>query len=110
MSEERLQFKLKFYDEILVYFESLKKAGKKLIIMGDVNTAHREIDLAAVIGRQHDNASLRHGPGEEDIVDDRWIRSEVVPVRSRLNCHEATCDRVVLRVLQCQRRRSRITI
>ncbi len=46
MSEERLQFKLKFYDEILVYFESLKKAGKKLIIMGDVNTAHREIDLA----------------------------------------------------------------
>ncbi len=46
MSEERLDYKLKFYDEALDYFESLRKNGKSLIITGDFNTAHREIDLA----------------------------------------------------------------
>lgn len=45
MSEERLQFKLKFYDECLMYFDHLRKQGKRIIIMGDFNTAHQEIDL-----------------------------------------------------------------
>ena len=45
MSEERLQYKLEFYDKSLEYFNSLKEKGKKLIIMGDFNTAHKEIDL-----------------------------------------------------------------
>jgi exodeoxyribonuclease-3 len=45
MSDERLQYKLKFYDDCLDYFNSLKEKGKKLIIMGDFNTAHKEIDL-----------------------------------------------------------------
>lgn len=45
MGDERLQFKLDFYDECLDYFNRLKEAGKKLIIMGDYNTAHKEIDL-----------------------------------------------------------------
>lgn len=45
MSEERLQYKLKFYDESLKYFNRLKDSGKNLIIMGDYNTAHKPIDL-----------------------------------------------------------------
>jgi exodeoxyribonuclease-3 len=45
MSDERLQYKLNFYDQCLVYFNRLRDAGKKLIIMGDINTAHKEIDL-----------------------------------------------------------------
>jgi exodeoxyribonuclease-3 len=45
MSEERLQYKLAFYDEILTYFNSLRKGGRRLVICGDVNTAHRPIDL-----------------------------------------------------------------
>ncbi len=45
MSEERLLYKLTFYDECLNYFNSLRKEGKKLVIMGDYNTAHKEIDL-----------------------------------------------------------------
>lgn len=45
MSEERLQYKLEFYDEILAYFTGLRKKGKRLIICGDVNTAHKPIDL-----------------------------------------------------------------
>jgi exodeoxyribonuclease-3 len=45
MSDERLQYKLTFYDQCLDYFNRLREEGKKLIIMGDVNTAHKEIDL-----------------------------------------------------------------
>ena len=44
-SLERLQFKMGFYEEALKYFERLRKKGKKLVITGDVNTAHQPIDL-----------------------------------------------------------------
>ncbi len=42
---ERLQFKLDFYEAFLEHCEALRRKGKKLVIGGDVNTAHREIDL-----------------------------------------------------------------
>jgi exodeoxyribonuclease-3 len=42
----RLQYKLDFYDACLEHFEKLRKEGKKLIVMGDYNTAHKAIDLA----------------------------------------------------------------
>lgn len=42
---ERLAYKMDFYDKFLVYLKELLKQGKKIIICGDVNTAHREIDL-----------------------------------------------------------------
>ncbi|HEX9896168.1 MAG TPA: exodeoxyribonuclease III [Dehalococcoidales bacterium] len=53
-SAERLKFKLDFYDAFLDYIEPLRKDGKKLIICGDVNTAHQEIDLA----RPKENAKI----------------------------------------------------
>lgn len=43
---ERLKYKLGFYDEFLKYINDLKEKGKKIIVCGDVNTAHKEIDLA----------------------------------------------------------------
>lgn len=43
--DERLAYKMKFYSNFLNYLNSLQKSGKKIIICGDVNTAHREIDL-----------------------------------------------------------------
>ena len=45
MGEERLQFKLEFYQHIMETCEHLKKIGRKIIICGDFNTAHQEIDL-----------------------------------------------------------------
>ncbi|MEW5894339.1 MAG: exodeoxyribonuclease III [Candidatus Omnitrophota bacterium] len=42
----RVPFKMAFYDCFLKRAESLRKKGKSLIICGDVNTAHQEIDLA----------------------------------------------------------------
>ena len=46
MSDERLSYKLEFYDALLDYSNKLKEAGKNLIICGDLNTAHKEIDIA----------------------------------------------------------------
>ncbi|MEQ8766548.1 MAG: exodeoxyribonuclease III [Planctomycetota bacterium] len=42
----RLEYKLKFYDAILKHWEARRRAGEELVICGDFNTAHREIDLA----------------------------------------------------------------
>lgn len=44
MSAERLKYKLAFYDKFLSFLGSLK--NKNIIICGDFNTAHKEIDLA----------------------------------------------------------------
>ncbi len=43
---KRVPFKMKFYDAFLTKAEELRKQGKKIIITGDINTAHTEIDLA----------------------------------------------------------------
>jgi len=42
----RVPFKMAFYDEFLKVTEKLRRKDKRLIICGDVNTAHTEIDLA----------------------------------------------------------------
>jgi len=46
MSGERLRYKLDFYDAFLDYADYLKDEGRNIVICGDVNTAHKEIDLA----------------------------------------------------------------
>ena len=43
---ERLNYKLEFYEAFLKHIEKFKKKGKKIIFCGDVNTAHKPIDLA----------------------------------------------------------------
>ncbi|UCF94781.1 MAG: exodeoxyribonuclease III [Desulfobacterales bacterium] len=45
MSEERLQYKLDFYEDFFAYADRYQKQGRSLIITGDYNTAHNEIDL-----------------------------------------------------------------
>lgn len=42
---ERLRYKLDFYDQFLIYIDTLQKK-KPVIFCGDVNTAHTEADLA----------------------------------------------------------------
>lgn len=46
MSGERLQYKMDFYEMFLDYAKNLLNQGKKIIVCGDVNTAHKEIDIA----------------------------------------------------------------
>jgi len=44
--ESRLKYKMDFYEVFLDFVEPLRQKGEKLIICGDFNTAHKEIDLA----------------------------------------------------------------
>ncbi|MCK4715973.1 MAG: exodeoxyribonuclease III [Candidatus Marinimicrobia bacterium] len=46
MNEMRLKYKLDFYDAFLDVVNSMNREGKNIIICGDVNTAHKPIDLA----------------------------------------------------------------
>ena len=45
-NQERLDYKLDFYDTFLGYADNLKANKKNIIVCGDFNTAHKEIDLA----------------------------------------------------------------
>ena len=45
MSEERLEYKLDFYREFFKYTDQYKDKGMSIVIAGDFNTAHNEIDL-----------------------------------------------------------------
>jgi exodeoxyribonuclease-3 len=44
--QERLQYKLDFYDELLPIINDQVESGHNVIVTGDWNTAHHEIDLA----------------------------------------------------------------
>ena len=43
---ERVKYKLDFYNELFYHVEKKRKKQKNIIICGDYNTAHKEIDLA----------------------------------------------------------------
>ncbi len=43
---ERLKYKMDFYEAFQKYAVNLTENGKNVIVCGDVNTAHKEIDLA----------------------------------------------------------------
>jgi exodeoxyribonuclease-3 len=68
-SPERLNYKMTFYDIFLKYADSLIAAGKKLVICGDVNTAHKEIDLA----RPKENSKISGFLPEERAWIDKFI-------------------------------------
>lgn len=46
MSQERLRYKLDFYDAFLRVADIFKKKGIGVVVCGDFNTAHKEKDLA----------------------------------------------------------------
>jgi len=45
-NQERLKYKLDFYDLFLSYVDNYRLNEKNIIVCGDFNTAHKEIDLA----------------------------------------------------------------
>ena len=44
--QDRVEYKLSFYDHLLFQVNEMRAAGEEVIITGDFNTAHKEIDLA----------------------------------------------------------------
>ncbi len=62
----RLDFKLEFYAELLNYVDELHKKGEYVVIMGDYNTAHNEIDIARPKENENTSGFMRI---ERDWVD-----------------------------------------
>jgi exodeoxyribonuclease-3 len=46
MNDDRLKYKLAFYDTCLEVMQAHRKKGKAVLVTGDYNTAHKPIDLA----------------------------------------------------------------
>jgi len=59
MSEERLKYKLDFYRDFFKHADQYKDAGKSVIVTGDFNTAHNEIDLKNPKGNKNNSGFLR---------------------------------------------------
>ena len=51
---DRLKYKMEFYDAFLDFAERTRQQGKNIVVCGDYNTAHKEIDLA----RPKENANV----------------------------------------------------
>lgn len=43
---KRVPFKMRYYDAFLEHVEERRQSGRHVVVCGDVNTAHTEIDLA----------------------------------------------------------------
>ena len=78
---ERLRFKMDFYDQTLECVQKIKSEGKKVIISGDYNTAHRPIDLARPEANQNVSGFLP----EERAWIDKWIAAGQVDVFREFN-------------------------
>jgi exodeoxyribonuclease III len=59
MSPERLQYKLDFYEAFFDYTDGLRRQGRSLVVCGDYNTAHNEIDLANPKANEKTSGFLR---------------------------------------------------
>lgn len=59
MSDERLRYKLDFFDAFFAYTDALKEKGRSLIITGDYNIAHNEIDLRHPRANENTSGFLR---------------------------------------------------
>lgn len=67
----RVPYKLSFYRAVHRRVAALRAEGLRVLVMGDFNTAHTEIDLA----RPKDNAATSGFLLEERRELDRWLRS-----------------------------------
>ncbi|MDI6873449.1 exodeoxyribonuclease III [Candidatus Solincola sp.] len=68
-SRERLAYKLDFYEAFLEHVEALRAKGRGIVIGGDFNTAHKEIDLA----RPKENSKVSGFLPEERAWMDRLV-------------------------------------
>jgi exodeoxyribonuclease-3 len=65
----RVPYKLDFYRAVFATIQRERRAGHRVLVMGDFNTAHREIDLA----RPRQNKTTSGFLLEEREEFDRWI-------------------------------------
>ncbi|MFP4039642.1 MAG: exodeoxyribonuclease III [Desulfosudaceae bacterium] len=74
MSEERLRYKLDFYEAFFAYTDDCRARGYSVIVAGDFNTAHNEIDLKNHVANSRRSGFLRI---ERDWLDEIVARGYV---------------------------------
>jgi len=66
---DRVDYKLDFYDHMLQRMNKLRREGRDVVVCGDYNTAHEEVDLARPKANKKTSGFLM----EERLWMDRWI-------------------------------------
>lgn len=84
-SAERLEYKLEFYERFLNHINALRNQGKSIIVCGDVNTAHKPIDLARPKANEETSGFL---PIEREWMD-KLINNGYVDTFRHVNGDEA---------------------
>lgn len=65
----RIPYKLRFYRSLFDRLENMRRSGERVLVMGDFNTAHEDIDLA----RPKQNRKTSGFRPEERQELDRWL-------------------------------------
>ncbi len=78
---KRVPYKLDFYAALLEICDELHKSGKSIIITGDFNTAHKEIDLKNPKANEKNTGFLP----EERVWIDRFLEHGFVDIFRELN-------------------------
>lgn len=76
----RLSYKLDFYADLLALCDQLHAQGEQIILTGDFNTSHREIDLR----NPRENANTSGFMPEERAWIDRYLESGFVDIYREL--------------------------
>lgn len=82
----RVPFKIAFSRRLFELLDEEKRRGGRILVMGDINTAHREIDLARPKQNQKTSGFL---PEEREELD-RWLRHGWVDTFRALHPESAT--------------------
>ncbi len=77
---DRVEYKLNFYDHLLGHVQALRSAGEEVILTGDFNTAHTEIDLA----HPRENSDTSGFLPEERAMVDRYLQTGLVDIFRQL--------------------------
>jgi exodeoxyribonuclease-3 len=80
-SPERLRYKMDFYEETLLFMKKLKSKNKKIVVLGDYNTAHKAIDLARPKENEGVSGFL---PIEREWLD-RWVQDGQIDAFRKFN-------------------------
>jgi exodeoxyribonuclease-3 len=78
---DRVAYKIEFYDALLDYCRALRAQGHRLIVCGDLNTAHQPIDLA----RPKQNVKTSGFLPEEREALGRWLKQGFVDTYRHLH-------------------------
>jgi exodeoxyribonuclease-3 len=79
--QDRVSYKIEFYDALLRFCTRLRAEGHRLVICGDYNTAHQPIDLA----RPRENVKTSGFLPEEREAFTRWLDQGFVDIFRHLH-------------------------